>query len=270
MEINANYKGIWWILALMGIGIAFTILLCFLIPTVNGEMFVYGSAPNYSAVILTNNSYVHQGENISQGYFYDLRGVYGFSGELAHWNNDDAVGQGTPDQIVTLDGRGKTYINPITFPIGRWWQWDGDYCTSDFCSSGFGHGNAYAFYVCPEQSGNASTLREKTIVQTSSITILQNGESIQIPVTYTQVETYYVTPVPTTVSSGSGTITLSQTETPLQTIAGPINPDVQDRNGLSIPGGVAGATVVTQKSPVWILIPMFAVIIVLIVRRRKE
>ena len=36
-------------------------------------------------LVLPNNSYVHQGDNISQGNYYDLHGVYGFSGEVASW-----------------------------------------------------------------------------------------------------------------------------------------------------------------------------------------
>ena len=219
---------------------------------------------------LPNNSYVHQGENITQGNYYDLRGIYGFSGELGHWNTDDSVGQGIPDQIVTLRGFGFTYIDQTKFPVGRWWQWDGQYCMSgsDYCTTGFGNGNAYVFYVNPTQQINAS-IQERTIIQTSNITILQNGESVQIPVTYTQVETYYGTPIPTSMPLGSGTITVSLIETPAS-ITGPINSNVQDRNGVPIIGGISGATVVTQKSPVLVLIPIFAVIAGLFVMRRKK
>ena len=246
----------------MGIALALTIFLGVFVPSVSADVFVYGSNQNYGAVILPNTSYVHQGANISQGNYYDLRGVYGFSGEVAHWNNDDSTGKTTPDQIVTLKGgRILTLIDPAQFPTGRWWQWDG--------KEGFGHGNAYAFYVVGGQQNNPG-VKERTIVQTSTITILQNGESIQIPVTYAQVETYYVTPTPTTTPLGSGTIMVSPTETPIPTIVGPTNQNVQDRNGNTIPGGVAGATVVTQKSPAMILIPIFAVIVGLIVLKKKK
>ena len=158
-------------------------------------------------------------------------------------------------------GRILTLIDPAQFPTGRWWQWDG--------KEGFGHGNAYAFYIVGGQQNNPG-VKERTIVQTSTITILQNGESIQIPVTYAQAETYYVTPTPTTTPLGSGTIMVSPTETPIPTIAGPLNPDVQDRNGVTIPGGVVGATVVTRKSPVMFTVPVLALLGVLFVIKRKE
>jgi hypothetical protein len=272
MEKITEYKGHWWIVALIIIALGLIIFLGIFCPSASADVLIFGSTPNYSAVILPNNSYVMQGENISQGNHYDLRGVYGFSGELAHWNNDNSAGQGNPDQIVTLKGYGITFIDPVKFPVGRWWQWDGNYCptSSDTCTFSFGHGNAYVFYVTPGQQGNNMSVQERVIVQSQNITIFQNGESIQIPVTYTQVETYYGTPIPTSASSGSGTITLSPTEIPIPTFAGPINPDVQDRNGVSIPGGVGGAMVVTQKSPIPILVPMFAVIMGLFVMRRKE
>lgn len=265
-----NYKGAWWIPALLTFACALILLLGFLTPSASAEVFVYGSVPNYSAVVVPNNSYVMQGENISQGNVYDLRGVYGWSGQVGHWNNDNNAGIGQPDQIVTLTGKKTTFIDPVKFPVGRWWQWDGDYCPVDSasCSTGFGRGNAYVFYVVQGQEGG---VRERTGVQTSYITILQNGSSIQIPVTYAQVETYYATPSPTSVPEGSGTIMVSPTETPIPpTYAGPVNPDVQDRNGITINGGVSGATVVTQKASGMIAVPALAVIAGLLVMRRKE
>lgn len=267
MEKITKYKGPWWILALLLFAIVLTIALGLLVPPVKGAVFVYGSVQNYSAVILPNNSYVHQGENISQNNYYDLRGVYGFSGELAHWNDDNSVGQGLPDQIVTLAGYGSTYIDPIKFPVGRWWQWDGQYCESgsDLCVTGFGHGNAYVFYVNPQQS----SLQEKTVILTSNITISQNGTLVQIPVTFTQVQTYYGTPEPTAALPGtSGTIQVTITPTPEPT--GPVNPDVQDRNGVPISAGVANAVEVTPKSPVPVMVPLLALIVALVVMGRKK
>jgi hypothetical protein len=259
MEKITKYKGKWWIVGIILIAIILSILLEILIPTVNADILIFGSAQNYSTAILPNNSYVHQGENISQGNYYNLLGVYGFSGELAHWNNDDSIGRGTPDQIIALKGYGLTFISPEKFKVGRWWQWD---------DMDFKNGNAYAFYVNPEQQ---ESIQERTIVQTANITIHQNGSTIQIPVTYTQVETYYGTPAPTSAPSGSGTIMLTPTEAPQPTIAvGPINPDVQDQNGNTIPGGVAGAAVVSRKSPVPVVLPIFAVILVLILIWRRK
>jgi len=216
---------------------------------VQAESPIGGPAPNYSESLLPNLSYVHQGENISQGNYYDLTGIYGFSGELAHWNNDDNVGIGMPDQIVTLSGRHTEYIAPEKYPVGRWWQWDGVYCTSDsdVCSTGFGHGNAYVFYVNPIQK----ELQTNVVVLKSNITVEQNGSSVQIPVTYTQVQTYYGTPMPT------------PTEEPT------LNQNLQDQNGNPIVGGVSGAIVVTPKSPLPVWIGILAIITLIVVRKKK-
>jgi hypothetical protein len=273
MERITKYKGPWWIPGMILFAIALILFLSIFVPPANAEMFFYGSVPNYSAVVLPNGSYVHQGQNISQGNYYDLRGVYGFSGELAHWDNDNSAGIGKPDQIVTLTGgKQSTYIDPDKFPVGRWWQWDGDYCpaNSDSCSIGFGHGNAYVFYVTPESQDGQESLRERVIVQTSEITIFQNGSAIKIPVTYTQIQTYYATPEPTQEISGSGTILVTPTETPEPTPIPNLNPDIQDQNRVSIPGGVSGATVVTAKGAVPIAVPVLALIGIVLVMRRKE
>jgi hypothetical protein len=270
MERITTYKGKWWIPVLIAFGILLAVLTSLIIPPASADVFVYGTNYNYSEVILPNNSYVHQGENISQGNYYDLTGVYGWSGELVHWNNDNLVGQGLPDQIVTLAGRGMTYADPAKFPVGRWWQWDNKYCTagSDICVTGFGHGNPYAFYVAPQLVSQ----QKRTIVRTSNITVSQNGSSIQIPVTYTEVQTYYGTPVPTVSLGASGTImvpTPIPTETAYSSNQQP-NTDVQDQNGILIVGGVAGAVPVTAKSPVPVVVPVFAIIGLLFVVRGKH
>jgi hypothetical protein len=274
MEQITKYKGKGWILILMLAGFALILLLGLITPHASAAMFVYGSAPNYSAVVLPNESYVHQGQNISQGNYYYLRGVYGFSGQLAHWNNDDSVGYGKPDQIVTLTGgKGPTYIGPVSFPVGRWFQWDGDYCplNSDSCSVGFGHGNAYVFAVVPpQQTDSEGILQERTVVQTNYITIFQNGSTTQIPVTYAQIETYYATPAPTTEAPlGSGTIMVTPTEIPEPTPMPILNPDIQDQNGIPIPGGVSGATVVTKKASGMVIVPVLAAMLLMIVRRKE-
>ena len=268
MEKITTYKGKWWIPVLMALGIMLVILTSLIIPRASANVLVYGSEYNYSEVVLPNNSYVHQGENISQGNRYDLLGVYGFSGLLAHWNNDNNVGQGQPDQVVSLKGNGLTYIDPAKFPVGRWWQWDGQSCRfgSDTCSSGFGNNNAYMFSVVPQQA----IPQERTIVHTSNITISQNGSTVQIPVTYTEVQTYIGTPAPTISSGSSGTIMVPTPELIDTPGNQPLVMDAQDQNGIPINGGVAGAVQVTAKSPVPVGVPVFAILAALVIMRRKK
>jgi len=91
-----------------------------LVSPASAGVFVYGSVPNYSAVVLPNNSYVHQGENISQGNCYDLSGIYGWSGEIAHWADDSDSGYAAPETIIKLVHPEKTCINPEKFPVGRY------------------------------------------------------------------------------------------------------------------------------------------------------
>ena len=270
MERITSYKGKWWIPVLIAAGALLIILISLIVPVASADVFVYGSEYNYSVNVLPNNSYVHQGENISQGNYYDLTGVYGFSGELAHWNNDNSVGQGIPDQTVVLVGHGLTYIDPSQFPAGRWWQWDSRYCASgsDVCVTGFGNNNAYVFSVVPQPI----IKQEKTIVHTSNITISQNGTSFEIPVTYTEIQTYYGTPAPTSTTGIGGTI-MVPTPIPTETQAyndQPPNSDVQDQNGIPINGGVQGAVQVTAKAPVPVVVPLLAVIGMLFVVRRKK
>ena len=75
--------------------------------------------------------YVHQGENISQGNYYDLSGIYGFSGVVVSWKDDDNAGITQPEYVITLSHPSKVYIDPEIFPAGRYYQWDGGYCYSD-------------------------------------------------------------------------------------------------------------------------------------------
>jgi hypothetical protein len=278
MEIT-TYKGHWWIAILMAFALVLAIAVGLIVSPVSADVFIYGSLQNYSIAVLPNNSYVHQGENISQGYYYSLLGVYGFSGELAHWNNDDRAGMDTPDQIVVLEGHGYTYIDPAKFPVGRWWQWDGKSCdSSGLCVTGFGHGNPYVFAVVKPQYAP----QNKTIIRTSNITISQNGTMIQIPVTYAEVVTYYGTPVPVktpipipktqtdgvNAPNASGTIVVP-TPTPISTTPAVIT-DVQDQNGIQIPGGVGAVQEVTAKAPLPVVVPAMAIALTLLVFRRKK
>jgi hypothetical protein len=275
MENITTYKGHWWIPVIIAGGILLIVLIAFIIPNASADVISYGPSYNYSEVVLPNTSYVHQGENISQGDWYDLNGVYGFSGKVAHWTDPGNIGYQSPDQIVVLNGNPHTltYIDPAKFPVGEWWQWDGQICdtVNGYCSSGFGHGNNYIFAVVAQQ-GQQVNQQERIVVYTSNITILQNGSSVQIPVTYTEVQTFVGTPVPTVTTGISGTIVVP-TPVPTETqyySDQPPNADVQDQNGIPINGGVAGAVVVTAKSPVPVVVPVLAIIIMLVVMRRKK
>jgi hypothetical protein len=266
MKKITAYKGKWWIPTFLAIAILLTIGMGFIYPA-RAELFFYGGEPNYSAVMLPNNSYVHQMENITQGNYYDLTGVYGFSGELAHWKDNDDAGINAPDVIIKLTHPESVFIDSTKFPTGKYYQWDGQTCDSDgACTNGFGHGNAYVFYV----SAPLLSTQEKTIVHTSNITIYQNGSQIEIPVTYTEVQTYYGTPVPTASIGSSGTIIVPTPEETEQISDGIPVYDVQDQNGIPINGGVAGAVQVTARSPVPIAVPVFAILAVLITMRKRK
>jgi hypothetical protein len=261
-ERITSYKGKWWIPVLITFGFLLIVLMGLIVPRASAAVFVYGSEYNYSEVVLPNNSYVHQGENISQGNWYDLSGVCGWSGKWAHWKNEDDIGYVFPSDVVSPNNLRWVFIDPNVFPAGRYYQWDGSYCTdSASCSSGFMHGNAYVFYVVQQQVSR----QEKIVVHTSNISISQNGSTVQIPVTYTEVQTYYGTPTPTSTAGVSGTI-MVPTPIPTETTYysdQPPNSDVQDQNGIPIVGGVAGAVPVTAKSPVPVVVPVIAIIVVL-------
>lgn len=266
MKEIIHYKGKWWIPVFLTIAILLVIGMGLIYPA-KADVFVYGSELNYSVAMLPNNSYVHQMDNITQGNYYDLTGIYGFSGEIAHWNSSAYAGIDAPDIIIKLTHPESTYIDPATFPPGKYYQWDGQTCDSaGDCTNGFGHGNAYVFCVSPP----LLSTQETTIVRTSNITILQNGNQIQIPVTYTEVQTYYGTPVPTASIGASGTIEVPTPEQTEDTSNQPLNLDVQDQSGIPINGGVAGAVPVTRKSPVPVAVPVLAVIAGLIVMRRGK
>jgi hypothetical protein len=242
-----------------------------LVTPAKGDVFIYGSVPNYSAVTLPNNSYVHQGENITQGYYYDLSGIYGFSGKLAWWKNDDDAGYDDPDLIIDLEHPEKVFIGTSTFPVGRYFQWDGKTCDSLGLCSSFGHGNSYVFHVSP-QPYQSLTVQEKTIVYSSNITIMQNGSEIQVPVTLTQIQTYMGTPAPTAAIGIGGTITVPTTEPQETTIivGQPLNMDVQDQNGNPVIGGVGGAIPVTAKAPISITVAIIGIAVALFVGGKKE
>lgn len=218
-----------------------------LIHPVSASVLVYGSNYNYSEVVLTNNSYVHQGENISQGYYYDLSGVYGWSGEVASWKNDYSTGNGMPDYIVNIATPRKVLIDPSIYPVGKWYQWDGVSCdTSGYCKTGFGNNNAYVFAIVQQSNKTEPVITE--VVTHSNITVLnENGTIEEIPVTSV---TNIVVTQPTIEIENAQTIVIP---TPI-----PITPEIT-----IIPE-------VTVKSPIGIEIPFVAMLTVCfcIFRRR--
>jgi hypothetical protein len=253
---ESDYKSL-LIRAILLVSIVGIAVLIFVVGIADADIYFYG-LPNYSSVVLPNNSYVHQGENISQGNYYDLSGVYGFSGVIAHWNTIGDEGYKKPDQIITLDHSLRNmYIDPAKFPIGTYWQLDDLDCDTSGICSGFQHGNPYVFSVVAP----IVSIQERTIVRTADITVYQNGTEIKIPVTYTQVQTYYGTPTPTQAPGISGTIEVTTEPTIDPATLGPVNANVQDQNGNPIVGGVSGAVPVTVKSPVGIATMLVALVI---------
>ena len=129
--------------------------------------------------------------------------------------------------------------------------------------NGFGNGNAFVFTVYP-QAGVPDTGGHE-VVHTSYMTILQGGSSVQVPVTYTEFETPVPTP-PASVPRPDATVAPQDMASAVQPPAG----DVQDVNGYNIPGGAAGAVQVTASAPVPVWVPVFAVLVVLVVMRRRK
>jgi hypothetical protein len=266
MQRIIHYKGKWWIAGFMAIGLLLIILISLIIPPASAAILVYGSEPNFSAVTLPNNSYVYQGDNITQGNYYDLSGVYGFTGKIAHWKNDNGMDTNDPEVIINLEHPRSVFIDPETFPVGRYFQCDGK--ISGSCSS-FEHGNTYVFHVSAPLDPIV-TIREKVVVYTSNITIVQNGTEIQIPVTLTQVQTYTVAPTPTPETMGT-IIVVTPEPQETQIIAGdPNSAAAVDRNGNPIVGGVSGAIPVTARAPLSISVIIVAVVAAMVAGRKRE
>ena len=235
-----------WITIVNAIVFIAVLLLC---SSCSAEVLVFGSNYNYSEVVLPNNSYVHQGENISQGFFYDLSGVYGFTGTLGHWNYEDDEGYGYPDYIYDLGTRPfKVYIDPEKFPAGRWYQWDGIRCNNNtgFCRNGFGRGNNYVFAVVknitpPSEPSITTTIVEERV----TIIVFDGNTSTTIEAVSAQNKypdgSYAVVSTP---SEGmvSETIVLQTTraedavtEVPTEIVAYADIPEVTPRSPVSVP-----------------------------------
>jgi hypothetical protein len=174
-----------------GSAIAIAIFILFsLVGLATADVFVYGSNYNYSVNVLPNNSYVHQGENISQGLYYDLSGVYGWTGMLAHWNSSYDIGMVTPDNIVNLNDAKPQhfYIDPAKMPVGKWFQMD-EYVAKGTSHDSFGNGNNYVFYVVKNHQDEirdsiiANWTENKSVIVNSTMYIYNGNESIEVPIT---------------------------------------------------------------------------------------
>lgn len=262
-----------------------------------GNTIYYGPNEVYNSSLAdANNSYVHQGDNITQGSWYDLSGNYGFSGILAHWNDDvDDAGVTTPDYTFTLTNPYQVYIDPAKFPVGRWYQWDGaagcyggtinnnnggtilgatptTASDNEYCLSGFGNDNDFVFTVVPAPAPSPG--QNITVIKSMNITAYIGNQTVEIPVTYTEIITPNATPTiepsyeQTVALSGNGLVTAAATapqglvtlaETSPQGLvtAGPettpvagATEDVQDINGNPVNGVVPVQEVTASPVPV--------------------
>lgn len=216
---------------------------------VHGAMLFYG-VPNYSVAIVPANGYVHQMDNITQNVYYDLSGIYGFSGRVAHWDSDDAVGYVYPDQVVFLDKPEHMYIDPAKFHPGRWFQYDPEstYCTDDkaWCGNSFGRGNSYVFYVVENKSAYESPAVVTVTVTAPRVTLISfdiNGsQSIEMTNNNAPDQNYTQIVVPTPIDPVPVyTITLQPIET-TEEITTEATPLVVDNSAPEIP-------IVTPKAP---------------------
>ena len=256
----------------------------FLISNGQASSLSYGPNINYSAVVIPNNSYIHQGENISQGNYYDFSGIYGFSGVLAHWSNGYDAGVTSPDYTYTISGSPYSiYIDPAKFPTGQYYQWDGgtncgvsnSNSASNYFSGGvlvtgeptnaasscygeFGNGNAYVFTVVPATAPITTPTPVSTAtpmtVYTNIIINTGNGTTASVPISYTIT--------PTSVPVAGQTIDISNAQT---IVIPPTTPTII----ASPPSDTSTIALVTQSPlPVWAGI--LSIVIVGLVLRKKE
>ena len=253
------------ILQISAVILACTALVIVIVPHTSASVFVYGSMQNYSAVVLPNNSYVHQGENISQGEWYDISGVCGWSLQWATWKNTDDIGYTSPTAIISPDNVRWVYIDPKIFPVGEYYQWDGSHCDDrNICSSGFEHGNAYVFAVVPKRLGT----HNETVTTYKNITMTyENGTQELIQVT--AQETVQVTDT----IAGKQDVLASNIVTMEVPVHGMITAVETPRQTLLLPGSdhtPEPTTIpeVTVKSGIPVLLPLFALILIGVVLRR--
>lgn len=247
----------WFILLFYTLAVGFALAILFLAVPVSA--FSYGSNYNYSAVVVPNNSYVHQGQNISQGNYYDLSGVYGWTGVLGHWKDDYSVGYLLPDNTIDLNvGNIHTvYIDPLLVPTGKWYQLDKNRDSDGYM---FQNGNSYVFYVVKQSSAEfANTILTVTVntkdainysVINSMVYVWNGTDSVEFPVTIQIPE-----PIPTTaLPENVHVITLPPTEIPTQEPTSNFN--------------LAPIAIVTPRTPLPIYLSLIALLSLVILCQR--
>ena len=253
---------------------------------------------NYSINVLPNNSYVHQGENISQGNYYDLSGIYGFSGVVVSWKNDDNAGITQPEYVITLSHPRNVYIDPEIFPAGRYYQWDGgmgcgstddDDSGSNYFENGalvtvsptygstcmgmFGHDNTYVFAVVgPVGLIKEVTPQDRIVTHTANITEQIGNQTVVVQVAYNETVKGEI-PQSQSVAQQQ-TIIVPETPAPTDTpVTGPTAQNVVDTNGNPINGVAGNYEQVTPSTPLSIpviLLSIIAAIGVLTWRNKRE
>lgn len=113
-----------------------SVLTVFCTPVLAQETFYYNSESiNYNSL---DNHFlqwrIEQGGEVYTGRFYDIRGTIGTSGFVAHWSNWKTEDTDCfPDTIIPVEYQESNgavnpasfYIDPSSFPIGNYYQWDG-------------------------------------------------------------------------------------------------------------------------------------------------
>lgn len=181
---------------------AFAIILgiWMLSSTVDASNLTFGTPYNYSSVMRPEYSYVMQGDNISQGFYYDLSGVYGWSGILGSWKNDYNAGYTVPDYVVSIgdENMHKVLIDSTRWKPGRWYQID-KYEANEF-GNAFKSGNNYVFYVVKNTTARGMPSAVVTTsppvaelrVYNTSVYVYDGNTSIEIPMTVSVMETSHV------------------------------------------------------------------------------
>lgn len=215
-----------------------------------GTVFVFGPNYDHSAVVLPNNSYVHQGENISQNNYYDLSGIYGFSGVLGWWEDEYYAGITYPDKTFNLNSHNvrHTYIDRESWPTGKYYQFDGGAYNKDkdITTSYFGKSNTYVFYVTAPTIPVEESAKVVNVTKTGEIEVNVGGNVTKVPVTYS--EEIIITPEPTNIPENQHTIVIPTTVQETQ-----VQPNSIDQYGHRIQEGPSDIQKVTPAPvPVWL------------------
>lgn len=183
-------------------------------------------------------AYVTQGMSVNQSEYYDLSGIYGFSGELGWWKywynegSDDLA----PDKIIDLNSMNyhKVYIDPAVWNLGNWYQWDG--------LDKSNHGNTFVFRVVKH---NSTVPKVQVTASTGFVIGTTISPVVTSPVT---------TPVPSPVAAAVTPVTIVIPVSPTPAVTAHFDKD-------QVIATQAVATMPTmKKADVPIEIPIFAVI----------